>query len=182
MESPNTVIHTYYQGDINTVVDEHFFRALNKTSMPKDLSTKSRENCRAPKHDFPAQSSFSPSWSRSGLCPGTSSLNISSSSAEEPGKSRGVIIGPLSADSWVYPSRQGAGYDLPTLHRQPAMPPRDNTSFLHLLHMERSEGDVLIAPSTKTDMQLEWTTGTTDHRDRHRGMHLPEKSKDLYWY
>uniref|UniRef100_A0A3B1KIW8 Si:ch73-52f15.5 n=1 Tax=Astyanax mexicanus TaxID=7994 RepID=A0A3B1KIW8_ASTMX len=163
---------TYYQGDINTVVDEHFFRALNKTSMPKDLSTKSRENRRAPK-PFPAQSSFSPSWSRSGLYPGSSSsLNISSS-AEEPGMSQGVIIGPLSADSWVYPSRQGAGYDLPPLHRQPAMPSRDNTSFLHLLHMERSEGDGLIAPSTKTDMQLEWTTGT---------MHLPEKSKDLYWF
>lgn len=35
-----SVIHTYYQGDINTVVDEHFFRALNKSSMPKDLSTR----------------------------------------------------------------------------------------------------------------------------------------------
>lgn len=41
--SSRSVIVTYYEGDINTVVDEHFYRALNKNSTPKDLSVKHRE-------------------------------------------------------------------------------------------------------------------------------------------
>ncbi|XP_071979879.1 transcription cofactor vestigial-like protein 1 [Engystomops pustulosus] len=36
------VVFTYYQGDINSVVDEHFSRALRNTKDPQDLSTKSR--------------------------------------------------------------------------------------------------------------------------------------------
>ncbi|XP_063058480.1 transcription cofactor vestigial-like protein 2 isoform X2 [Engraulis encrasicolus] len=37
---PQRVLFTYYQGDINAVVDEHFTRALKKVSVPTDLSTK----------------------------------------------------------------------------------------------------------------------------------------------
>ncbi|XP_075043391.1 transcription cofactor vestigial-like protein 1 isoform X2 [Mixophyes fleayi] len=36
------VVFTYYQGDINSVVDEHFSRALRNTKDPQDLSTKNR--------------------------------------------------------------------------------------------------------------------------------------------
>lgn len=43
MASSRSVIVTYYEGDINTVVDEHFFRALSKNSTPKDLSVKHHE-------------------------------------------------------------------------------------------------------------------------------------------
>lgn len=39
-------LFTYYQGDINTAVDEHFFRALNKATIPKDLSTKAKDSKR----------------------------------------------------------------------------------------------------------------------------------------
>lgn len=42
-------LFTYYQGDINTAVDEHFFRALNKATIPKDLSTKAKDSNRTPK-------------------------------------------------------------------------------------------------------------------------------------
>ncbi len=42
-------LFTYYQGDINTAVDEHFFRALNKVTTPKDLSTKAKDSNRIPK-------------------------------------------------------------------------------------------------------------------------------------
>ncbi|KAL6472062.1 hypothetical protein MHYP_G00182500 [Metynnis hypsauchen] len=188
MESPHSVIHTYYQGDINAVVDEHFFRALNKSNMPKDLSTKSRENRRTSKPDLPAPSSWPPSWSKSGLSPGSSSLS-QSSSAEEPLHSQGVIMGPLSADPWVYPGRQGSVYNLPQLYRQPAAAPAGgSSSYLQLLHMERPAGAILTPPSTKTDMQLEWAAGD-GHRDAHRGrthldtgLQMPEKSKDVYWY
>ncbi|KAM8952468.1 transcription cofactor vestigial-like protein 1 isoform 2-T2 [Pelodytes ibericus] len=36
------VVFTYYQGDINSVVDEHFSRALRNTKDPQDLRTKNR--------------------------------------------------------------------------------------------------------------------------------------------
>ncbi|MGH0192811.1 UNVERIFIED_CONTAM: hypothetical protein FKN15_027820 [Acipenser sinensis] len=36
------VLFTYFQGDINSVVDEHFSRALNKTKKPRDLSTRNK--------------------------------------------------------------------------------------------------------------------------------------------
>lgn len=39
-KTPQRVLFTYYQGDINSVVDEHFARALKKASLPKDLSIK----------------------------------------------------------------------------------------------------------------------------------------------
>ena len=77
-------------------------------------------------------------------------------------------MGPLSSDPWIYPNRQGSGYDLPHLYRQPAVHPGGSSSFLHLLHMERPAGGVLTTPSTKTDMQLELAAGNS-HRDIHGG-------------
>ncbi|XP_063289600.1 transcription cofactor vestigial-like protein 1 [Pelobates fuscus] len=38
------VVFTYYQGDINSVVDEHFSRALRTTKDPQDLRTKTRSD------------------------------------------------------------------------------------------------------------------------------------------
>ncbi|XP_071425689.1 transcription cofactor vestigial-like protein 1 isoform X6 [Pithys albifrons albifrons] len=35
-----SVVFTYFQGDINSVVDEHFTRALSNAKNPQDLSTK----------------------------------------------------------------------------------------------------------------------------------------------
>lgn len=50
MASPQSVIVPYYEGDINTVVDEHFFCALSKNSTPKDLSIKHKEEGQTPHH------------------------------------------------------------------------------------------------------------------------------------
>lgn len=35
-----SVVFTYFQGDINSMVDEHFSRALSNAKNPQDLSTK----------------------------------------------------------------------------------------------------------------------------------------------
>ncbi|KAG8448413.1 hypothetical protein GDO86_015489 [Hymenochirus boettgeri] len=48
--SSRCVVFTYYQGDINSVVDEHFSRALRNTKDPQDLSTKSRGDEFLPKN------------------------------------------------------------------------------------------------------------------------------------
>lgn len=36
------VVFTYFQGDINSVVDEHFSRALSAARNPQDLTPKNR--------------------------------------------------------------------------------------------------------------------------------------------
>lgn len=62
---PQRVLFTYYQGDINSVVDEHFERALKKATLPKDLSTRGSSS---PK-DLPISKSRSRAKAvKSGLC------------------------------------------------------------------------------------------------------------------
>uniref|UniRef100_A0A3B3QTM2 Vestigial like family member 1 n=1 Tax=Paramormyrops kingsleyae TaxID=1676925 RepID=A0A3B3QTM2_9TELE len=48
-DQSTSVLFTYFQGDINSVVDEHFSRALNKASRPKDLTSKSKSSRQTPK-------------------------------------------------------------------------------------------------------------------------------------
>lgn len=45
-----SVVFTYFQGDINSVVDEHFSRALSNARNPQDLSTKHKSEVVVPKH------------------------------------------------------------------------------------------------------------------------------------
>ncbi|XP_066506612.1 protein vestigial [Hoplias malabaricus] len=171
-----SVVHTYYQGDINTVVDEHFFRALNKTSIPKDLSTKSRENRRDPKPDYSAP----PSWSK----PGSSQC----SSAEEHPHSQGVIMGPMTSDPWVYPVIQGPVYDMHSVYHHPnPAPPSSSSSYLHLLNLERPAGGPLTTHSSKAHTPLEWNTGGGQGGGARTQLdsgvqQLAEKGKDVYWY
>nr|XP_033799863.1 transcription cofactor vestigial-like protein 1 [Geotrypetes seraphini] len=59
------VVFTYFQGDINSVVDEHFSRALRNVKSPHDLSTKSKEEgvlLKNVSHLSPEQINFSPHW------------------------------------------------------------------------------------------------------------------------
>ncbi|XP_076874419.1 uncharacterized protein LOC143524896 isoform X2 [Brachyhypopomus gauderio] len=180
-ESSQSIIFTYYNGDINTVVDEHFFRALNKTSMPKDLSTKTRELQRPSKSDVATPASWSPSWSKS-LPSSSASVLGQGSSNEEAVQNQGVIMGPatLPTGHWAYSTRQGSSYDVPPLlYRQPGIPQNSPSSFLHLLHTDRSTGGAMVAHSSKPDLEPEWGSGSA-YTDT--GVQMPEKSKDLYWY
>ncbi|KAK1800610.1 hypothetical protein P4O66_005816, partial [Electrophorus voltai] len=160
-----SIILTYYHGDINTVVDEHFFRALNKTSMPKDLSTKSREIQRSSKSDVSTPTSWSPSWSKSLESASTSSMSQASSS--ETVQTQGVIIGPatIPTGSWTYPTRQGSSYEVPPLlYRQPSVPQSSPSSFLHLLHTDRPTGGAMVTHTSKPDLEPEWGAGSA-YRD-----------------
>ncbi|XP_001514194.1 transcription cofactor vestigial-like protein 1 isoform X1 [Ornithorhynchus anatinus] len=61
------VLFTYFQGDINSVVDEHFSRALSNTKAPQDLSTKCRREDGILKNDNHMSSSqwnFSSQWTK----------------------------------------------------------------------------------------------------------------------
>ncbi|XP_065114102.1 uncharacterized protein [Paramisgurnus dabryanus] len=175
-------LFTYYQGDINTAVDEHFFRALNKATIPKDLSTKAKDNNRTFKSDAP-QSSWSYPYN-----PKLSQLT----SIDNVPQSQGVIMNPpglssSSSSSWL--SRQSAGFDVPhILYPQPAASESSSSSYLNLLQMDRPAGGIMISPFSKSDARPDWSAGTA-YKDvpgsrigLDSGVPVTEVSKDLYWY
>ncbi|XP_052006260.1 transcription cofactor vestigial-like protein 1 [Xyrauchen texanus] len=46
-EQSGSVLLTYFQGDISSMVDEHFSRALSNTTKPKGECSKSKRNCKS---------------------------------------------------------------------------------------------------------------------------------------
>uniref|UniRef100_A0A9J8DAG4 Si:ch73-52f15.5 n=1 Tax=Cyprinus carpio carpio TaxID=630221 RepID=A0A9J8DAG4_CYPCA len=189
-------LFTYYQGDINTAVDEHFFRALNKATTPKDLSTKAKDSNRIPKSDVPSSSWASWTWSKSMHSSGSSKL-AQLTTMEPPPPSQGVIVNPsvLSSSSssssssslWPCPPRQGTAYELPQiLYQQPMAAESSASSYLNLLQMDRPTGGIMISPFSKSETRQEWNSGTA-FKDGSRigldsGVPVSEISKDLYWY
>ncbi|KAG7322744.1 hypothetical protein KOW79_014090 [Hemibagrus wyckioides] len=118
--SSRSVIVTYYEGDINTVVDEHFFRALNKNSTPKDLSVKQRERQTPHNTESLRPPSWSSSWSRRSVCPTPTSHLAPCFSAEEAVRSSSVIVSrPETPASWRLPEN----YVLTPLAYQPSTAP-----------------------------------------------------------
>ncbi|XP_051972571.1 transcription cofactor vestigial-like protein 1 [Xyrauchen texanus] len=187
-------LFTYYQGDINTAVDEHFFRALNKATIPTDLSTKAKESNRTSISDVSPSSSSS--WAFSGLTWSKSPHSSNPSrltqltSINEPPPSQGVIMNPpgLSSASslWPCPSRQDTAFELPlSLYQQPAE--SSANSYLNLLQIERPTGGIMISPFSKSD-RPEWNAGTAfkdtsgSRIGLDSGVPVAEISKDLYWY
>ncbi|KAK7125791.1 hypothetical protein R3I93_021227 [Phoxinus phoxinus] len=190
-------LFTYYQGDINTAVDEHFFRALNRANIPKDLSTKAKESNRTPKSDAPLSSSSSPwafpglTWSKSTHSSGSSKLTqLTSMEATPP--SQGVIVNPsgLSSSSslWHCPPRQSTAFELPQILYQPPVA-AEGSSYLNLLQMDRPTGGIMISPPfSKSETRPEWNSGTGfkdvsgSRIGLDSGVPVSEINKDLYWY
>lgn len=151
-------LFTYYQGDINTAVDEHFFRALNKATTPKDLSTKAKDSNRIPKSgmlmsmhlniylfiylsnvflipDVPSSSwaSSGLTWSKSTHSSGSSKL-AQLTTMELPPLSHGVIVNPSvpssssSSSLWPCPPRQGTAFERPQILYQQPMAAESSAS------------------------------------------------------
>ncbi|TRY99288.1 hypothetical protein DNTS_022835 [Danionella cerebrum] len=193
-ESPQ--VFTYFQGDINTAVDEHFFRALNKATIPKDLSTKAKESNRTLK-DTPSSS-----WAFSGITwskPTHSSSKLTQLSSIEPqAQSQGVIVNPsgLSSSSlstassvWPCPPRQSSSFELPPLvYQQPPAGPESTSSYLNLLQIDRPAGGLMMPPFVKSENRSEWNSGTAfkdvsgSRIGLDSGVSVSEINKDLYWY
>ncbi|KAH0630807.1 hypothetical protein JD844_004051 [Phrynosoma platyrhinos] len=94
------VVFTYFQGDINSVVDEHFSRALSTTKIPQDLSRKSSGEDVMVKNESrmpPQQWDFSPQWAKPYQTPPP--LNPSSADANPA---------PVPTDPYQSPALQGA--------------------------------------------------------------------------
>ncbi|XP_050977824.1 transcription cofactor vestigial-like protein 1 isoform X1 [Labeo rohita] len=191
-------LFTYYQGDINTAVDEHFFRALNKATTPKDLSIKAKDSHRIPKSEVPSSSSWASSgltWSKTAHSSGASKLT-QLTTMEPPPPSQGVIVNPsvLSSASpsqsslWPCAPRQGTAFELPQiLYQQPMAAESSGNTYLNMLQqMDRPTGGIMISPFSKSEARPEWNSGAA-FKDGSRigldsGVPVSEISKDLYWY
>ncbi|XP_077098738.1 uncharacterized protein LOC143749920 [Siphateles boraxobius] len=190
-------LFTYYQGDINTAVDEHFFRALNKATIPKDLSTKVKESNRTSKSDAPLSSSSASPWAFPGLTwsksPHSSGLSklTQLTSMEATPQSQGVIVNPsgLSSSHWPCPPRQSTAFELPQILYQPAVSAEGSgSSYLNLLQMDRPTGGIMISPYSKSETRPEWNSGTAfkdvsgSRIGLDSGVPVSEINKDLYWF
>ncbi|XP_018598666.1 transcription cofactor vestigial-like protein 1 isoform X2 [Scleropages formosus] len=198
-EQTESVLFTYFQGDINSVVDEHFSRALNKARKPKDLSVKAKSIPRTPKPDpSPVQWAFpASSWSDPTF-PSTSSGHVPFTPLEDPCSVPRVITNPGGQPSnlWPLPPRTGASLGLaPVMYPQalcgegPGPSEHHYTnSFLNMLHSDRAVSGSAPSSASKPDVAAGWSA-PTGFRDPlgsgmslDSGLQVPEKKKDLYWY
>ncbi|NWH97344.1 VGLL1 protein, partial [Tichodroma muraria] len=152
-----SVVFTYFQGDINSMVDEHFSRALSNAKNPQDLSTKHKGEIVVLKNNellsimSPHQWNFSshcykPYPSSSSTSMANSALNFSTTGVVgqcQPSSFRSCPAQP--ADLWPFPltgipSVTGSVYPhtLPDLHAADELiSDRKYSSLLGLLQQER---------------------------------------------
>ncbi|KAJ8347919.1 hypothetical protein SKAU_G00265080 [Synaphobranchus kaupii] len=200
-EQSQSILFTYFQGDINSVVDEHFSRALNKANKPKDLSTKNKSSRRSPKTEgltpAPAQWVFPGSaWSETDF-PSSSSGRIQLSATEDLHSPQGVITSPSSQPPPLWPfgprpstsfGLSGMVYPQPVPAEGPSGSERPYTSsFLNLLHSDRPVGGATMSSASKPELTQAWSPSSGFREPLGPGISLdgiqvPEKKKDLYWY
>ncbi|KAL4648268.1 transcription cofactor vestigial-like protein 1 isoform X2, partial [Arapaima gigas] len=195
-EQTESILFTYFQGDINSVVDEHFSRALNKAHKPKDLSIKTKSpqsRTLKPGGPVPMQQGYpTSSWPDPNF-PSTSAGHIQFTPLENPHTPPQHVMGPAGQPSnlWPLPPR-GLGpvmYPPQALCAEAPVPAERHypNSFLNMLHSDRSVGGGAPGPASKPDSAPGWS-GPAGFRDSlgsgmslDSGLQVPEK-KDLYWY
>ncbi|NXQ41886.1 VGLL1 protein, partial [Catharus fuscescens] len=148
-----SVVFTYFQGDINSMVDQHFSRALSNAKNPQDLSTKHRGETVVLKNGdmSPHQWNFSshcckPYPSSSSTSMANSALNFSAAGVVgqcQPSSLRSRPVQP--ADLWAFPltgtprvTSSMYPHTLPDLHAADELiSDRKYSSLLGLLQQER---------------------------------------------
>lgn len=173
------VILTYFQGDINSMVDAHFSRALSKVYNAKEPAAKKKKMRKFIKTEEsnPCQGTADDSYSDSQVPPAGGRLLAYSSTDNPP-------------DSWhPFTSRAGEGPGLPYSLSQDGLSLTGQqyaTSLLNLLHNDRGDMGPSMASSSKPEVLPNWTVpqGFREPVDPalvyETGRHL--EKKDLYWY
>lgn len=173
------VILTYFQGDINSMVDAHFRRALSKGFKAKAPAAKKKEMRKTIKKEEsnPCQGTAVDSYLDSQVLPvGGRLLNFSPADN--------------SPDSWhPFTSRAAEVPGLPYSLSQDGLSLTGQqyaTSLLNLLHNDRGDLGPSMASSSKPEVLPNWTMPQgfrepVDHTPGYEtGRHL--EKKDLYWY
>ncbi|XP_060904377.1 transcription cofactor vestigial-like protein 1 isoform X1 [Labrus mixtus] len=173
------VILTYFQGDINSMVDAHFTRALNKVYKAKAPAAKTKKIRKTIKMEdsIPCQGSAVDPYSESQVPPVAGRLLTFSPADNVP-------------DSWhSFTGRAGEGPGLPYSMSQDGLSVTGQqyaTSLLNLLHNDRGDMGPSTASNSKPEGLPSWTVpqGFRESVDPalgyETGRHL--EKKDLYWY
>ncbi|XP_056328293.1 transcription cofactor vestigial-like protein 1 [Danio aesculapii] len=173
-ELSGSVLLTYFQGDINSMVDQHFSRALSQAVKPKEKSAQTNGSSQWETH---SQTRFQPMLPPEHLWLGTSSESHSNYHMSQNHPANSGIL-------WPGDPRHGMGLALPPMMYPSVtcpdglIAPEDqySNSLLHLLHNDR--------PDTKQDLHMNgWTKypGFCNQRNLKPGMTVIEK-KDFDWY
>ncbi|XP_049442591.1 transcription cofactor vestigial-like protein 1 [Epinephelus fuscoguttatus] len=181
-EHSRCVILTYFQGDINSMVDAHFSRALSKGCKAKAPAAKAKKIRKSIKLEETStcQGPAVECYSESQLPPVAGRL-MNFSPADDP------------AGSWhSFTTRTGEGPGLPSLTYSLSPDGLSLTgqqyasSLLNLLHSDRGEMGPSVASSSKPELHPSWTMpqGFRDSMDPTLGFEPGRRldKKDLYWY
>ncbi|XP_062359114.1 transcription cofactor vestigial-like protein 1 isoform X4 [Cinclus cinclus] len=140
-----SVVFTYFQGDINSMVDQHFSRALGNVKNPEDLSTKHKDSMCPHQWNFSSHC-YKPSPSSSSASMANSALNFSAAAVVGQCQPSSLQSRPVQpADLWPFPptgtpSVMGSVYPHtpPDLHAADELiSDRKYSSLLGLLQQER---------------------------------------------
>ncbi|KAM9849895.1 transcription cofactor vestigial-like protein 1 [Aulostomus maculatus] len=173
------VILTYFQGDIGSMVDAHFTRALSSVCKAKagpTMKTKRMRKTIKLEENIPCQGIAAESYSESQVPPLGGHCLTFSPADNPPGPWHSFIArtgeSPALPSSAYSLSQEG----LSVTGQQYA------TSLLNLLHSDRSEMGHNMASSSKPELLPNWTVPPVfrDSVDFEPGQRADKK--DLYWY
>lgn len=183
VEGPShSVILTYFQGDINSMVDAHFTRALSKVYKAKEPAGKIRKIRKTIKIEEVStpQDGAAASFSVPQVSPGAEHiLNLSS-------------VDDTPASWQTFTNRNGEASGLPTIMcslssgELSLTGQQYATSLLNLLHSDRADMGPSTVTSSKAEPMPSWTVPQRFREpvdppiSFEAGQHVDKR--DLYWY
>ncbi|XP_026137202.1 transcription cofactor vestigial-like protein 1 [Carassius auratus] len=192
-EESGSVLLTYFQGDINSMVDEHFSRALSQANKPKEEGSNIKRN-----HKVAQTNGLSSQWEAESQ---TRFQSLFPPEHLQQGTSREVQshhhMPPNhpanSAILWSGDSRQGLSVVLPPMMYPSAVSSgglmvaehQYSNSMLNFLHNDHPDVGTVVRPSSKQNLASGWTKypGFGDQMtdmNLNSGVQATEK-KDLFW-
>ncbi|XP_061454437.1 transcription cofactor vestigial-like protein 1 [Rhineura floridana] len=197
------VVFTYFQGDINSVVDEHFSRALSTSKNPQDLSRRSSGEedaiVKNEHHLTPQQWNFSPQWAKPYHA--SPPLNLSSADDNTAAATTGPYqppvlqgVAPPTTELWHLPSggnpnlTAASGYppSISDLHMtQGTMSDEKYGSLLGLLQQERCPSSLQEHPGADSGSACPTSSArlqnTSQSLTSGGGIPANDRRRDLYF-
>lgn len=176
------IILTYFQGDIGSMVDAHFSRALSTHCKAKAPALKAKKTRKSIKLEDinPCQGATAELYTEPQVPP-MANQRLTFNPAEDP-----------TAPWHSFPARPGEATGMPPLAYSLSSDGLSltgqeyATSLLNLLHSDRSEMGPSVASSSKPELLPGWTVpqGFRDSVDPTVGFEAGRRldKKDLYWY
>ncbi|XP_069068557.1 transcription cofactor vestigial-like protein 1 [Pleurodeles waltl] len=199
--SSRCVVFTYFQGDINTVVDEHFSRALRNVKNPQDLSIKNKNESvilKNANHTSQGHINYSPQWTKQHQAAPVINMSPGTSMNSPPDHYPASVLQShhsQPADMWHYPTMgtpitAAQGYhhhSIPAeLHMvQGPAPDGKYGSLLSLLQHERCPPP-MQEPAMKLEQSSPCAAGPAGSQSMLQSLspqadiHSQERRKDLF--